>query len=268
MTDIGWRVEEAPMTNVQETPRLADVDPFVSSERASPGKIAGAVALDAAMPLALLTVGVVLIATLHPTLGWFLIVIAVGLLAVAVWLLGRTGRTLGASTVDARIVHRETGVAAGSSALRALASGKLAMFDLRRGRDPIAPAIAPFRFPDTAPAAPARSRRGTVPTLLLDSGERLSLDAALILGRAPAATADAPAEVYRWADMSRTLSKSHVRLEWDGRQVWVIDLGSTNGVFVRGDGSSTPLLPHQRTPVPTGVVLEIGDRTLTVRDAA
>jgi pSer/pThr/pTyr-binding forkhead associated (FHA) protein len=50
--------------------------------------------------------------------------------------------------------------------------------------------------------------------------------------------------------------------------VWVVDLGSTNGTFVRGDGASAPLLPHQRTPVPTGVVLEIGDRTLTVRDAA
>lgn len=258
------------MTNVQETPRLADVDPFVSAERARAGKIAGAVALDAAMPLALLAVGVILIATRQPPLGWFLIIIAVGLITVAVWLLGRTGRTLGASTVDARIVHRATGVAAGGAALWALASGKLAMFDLRRGRDPFAPAIAAFAFPDAAPAdgTSGRTRRGMMPTLLLDSGERLALDTALILGRAPSAPADAPAEVYRWADMSRTLSKSHVRLEWDGRQVWVIDLGSTNGVFVRGDGSSTPLLPHRRTPVPTGVVLEIGDRTLTVRDAA
>lgn len=257
------------MTNVQEIPRLADVDPFVSSERARAGTIAGALALDVVMPVALLVGGIVVVTAGLPALGWPLIVIAVGLLAVAVWLLGRTGRTLGASTVDARIVHRETGVAAGSAALWALASGKLAMFDLRRGRDPFAPAIAAFPFPDAAPtgSTPGR-RRGMVPTLLLDSGERLTLDTALILGRAPSAPADAPAEVYRWADMSRTLSKSHVRLEWDGRQVWVIDLGSTNGVFVRGDGAATPLLPHQRTPVPTGVVLEIGDRTLTVRDAA
>lgn len=257
------------MTNVQEIPRLADVDPFVSSERARAGTIAGALALDVVMPVALLVAGIVVVTAGLPALGWPLIVIAVGLLAVAAWLLGRTGRTLGASTVDARIVHRETGVAAGSAALWALASGKLAMFDLRRGRDPFAPAIAAFPFPDAAPtgSTPGR-RRGMVPTLVLDSGERLTLDTALILGRAPSAPADAPAEVYRWADMSRTLSKSHVRLEWDGRQVWVIDLGSTNGVFVRGDGAATPLLPHQRTPVPTGVVLEIGDRTLTVRDAA
>ncbi|MCI9859036.1 FHA domain-containing protein [Microbacterium proteolyticum] len=256
------------MTSMEEASRLADVDPFVFTERARAGKIVGASALDIVMPLALLASGIVVIVTGPSALGWLLVIAAIGLLAVAVWLLGRTGRTLGTATVDARIVHRTTGAAAGSAAVWALASGKLAMVDLRRGRDPFAPAIAPFRFPEVAPAAPGRARRGSMPTLLLDSGERLPLDTALILGRAPSAPADAPAEVYRWADMSRTLSKSHVRLEWDGRQVWVIDLGSTNGTFVRGDGASTPLLPHQRTPVPTGVVLEIGDRTLTVRDAA
>ena len=46
------------------------------------------------------------------------------------------------------------------------------------------------------------------------------------------------------------------------------DLGSTNGTFVRGAGSPTPLLAHQRTPIPTDVTLEIGDRVLTVREAA
>jgi hypothetical protein len=257
------------MTSTHDPLRLADVDPLVFTERARGGQIVGAVALDVVMPLALLAAGIVVIAAGPPAIGWLLVVAAVALLAVAVWLLGRSGRTLGAATVDARIVRRTTGAAAGGSALWALASGKLAMFDLRKGRDPFAPAIAAFQFPDATPAsAPGRARRGMVPTLMLDSGERLTLDTALILGRDPSAPVDAPAEVYRWADMSRTLSKSHVRLEWDGRQVWVTDLGSTNGTFVRGGGSSTPLLPHQRTPVPTDVVLEIGDRTLTVRDAA
>lgn len=256
------------MTSTHDPLRLADVDPLVFTERARAGQIVGAVALDVVMPLALLAAGIVVIVAGPPALGWLVVVAAVALLAVAVWLLGRTGRTLGAATVDARIVRRTTGAAAGGSALWALASGKLAMFDLRRGRDPFAPAIAAFSFPEAVPTTPSRARRGMVPTLLLDSGERLTLDTALVLGRDPSAPADAPAEVYRWADMSRTLSKSHVRLEWDGRQVWVTDLGSTNGTFVRGAGASTPLLPNQRTPVPTDVVLEIGDRTLTVRDAA
>ncbi|MCC4247650.1 FHA domain-containing protein [Microbacterium testaceum] len=257
------------MTSTHDPLRLADVDPLVFTERARAGQIVGAVALDIVMPVALLAAGIIVIVAGPPAAGWFLVVAALALLAVAVWLLGRSGRTLGAATVDARIVRRTTGAAAGSSALGALVTGKLGMFDLRKGRDPFAPAIAAFQFPDAAPTAgPSRARRGLVPTLLLDSGERLTLDTALVLGRDPSAPPDAPAEVYRWADMSRTLSKSHVRLEWDGRQMWVTDLGSTNGTFVRGAGASTPLLPHQRTPVPTDVVLEIGDRTLTVRDAA
>lgn len=255
------------MTSTHDPLRLADVDPLVFTERARGGQIVGAVALDVVMPLALLAAGIIVIVAGQPALGWVFVLGAIALLGVAVWLLGRTGRTVGVATVDARIVRRTTGAAAGTGALWALASGKLAMFDLRRGRDPFAPAIAAFQFPEAAPA-PGRARRGMVPTLLLDSGERLTLDTALVFGRDPSAPADAPAEVYRWADMSRTLSKSHVRLEWDGRQMWVTDLGSTNGTFVRGAGASTPLLPHQRTPVPTDVVLEIGDRTLTVRDAA
>lgn len=256
------------MTSTHDSLRLADVDPLVFTERARGGQIVGAVALDIVMPVALLAAGIIVIVAGPPAVGWLLVIAALALLIVAVWLLGRSGRTLGTATVDARIVRLTTGAAAGASALTALVSGKLGMFDLRRGRDPFASAIAAFQFPEAVAATPSRARRGMVPTLLLDSGERLTLDTALVLGRDPSAPADAPAEVYRWADMSRTLSKSHVRLEWDGRQVWVTDLGSTNGTFVRGAGASTPLLPHQRTPVPTDVVLEIGDRTLTVRDAA
>lgn len=257
------------MTSTQEAPRLADVDPLVFTARAGAGQIAGAVALDVVMPLALLAAGIVVIAGGLPAAGWALIALAVVLLTVGVWLLGRTGRTLGTATVNARVVRRSSGVAAGPAALVALFSGALVLCDLRRARDPFAPAVSAFRFPDsalgrtTSPAA-----RSTAPGILLDSGERLTLTTALILGRDPSAPADAPADVYRWADMSRTMSKSHVRLEWDGHQVWITDLGSTNGTFVRGAGASTPLLPHQRTPVPTDVVIEVGDRVLTIRDAA
>jgi pSer/pThr/pTyr-binding forkhead associated (FHA) protein len=76
---------------------------------------------------------------------------------------------------------------------------------------------------------------------------------------------DAPAEVYRWADLSRTLSKSHARLEWDGRRVWITDLASTNGTFVRTAGAPQPLIAYQRTPLAAESVLELGDRIVTVR---
>lgn len=252
-----------------EALRLADVDPLVFTQRAHARQLIGAVALDVMMPLAVLAAGIAVGIAGLPVVGTVLIAVALVLLAATVWLLGRTGRTLGAATVDVRFVRRSTGAAAGPDALLALVSGALGAYDLRRGRDPFAPAIAAFAFPDDGGEALAsvRPRRGMVPTLALDSGERLSLDTALVLGRDPVAPADAPAQVYRWADMSRTLSKSHVRLEWDGRQVWVTDLGSTNGTLVRGAGASTPLLAHQRTPVPGTVTLEIGDRVLTIREA-
>lgn len=252
-----------------EALRLADVDPLVFTQRANAGQLIGAVALDVVMPLAVLAAGIAVAVAGLPVVGAILIAVALVLLGVAVWLLGRTGRTLGAATVDIRIVHRSTGAAAGPRTFLALVSGALGAYDLRRGRDPFAPAIAAFAFPDAdqQSLASARPRRGMVPTLALDSGERLSLDSALVLGRDPVAPADAPAQVYRWADMSRTLSKSHVRLEWDGRQVWVTDLGSTNGTLVRGAGLPTPLLAHQRTPVPAAVTLEIGDRVVTIREA-
>ena len=57
------------MTNVQEIPRLADVDPFVSSERARAGTLAGALALDVVMPVALLVGGIVVVTAGLPVLG-------------------------------------------------------------------------------------------------------------------------------------------------------------------------------------------------------
>ena len=90
----------------------------------------------------------------------------------------------------------------------------------------------------------------------------------LVLGRNPSAPTDAPADAYRWTDLSRTLSKSHALLEWDGRLLWVTDLGSTNGTALRTSGARQPLLPHQRTPLPAEATLELGDRVVTVRAPA
>ena len=76
---------------------------------------------------------------------------------------------------------------------------------------------------------------------------------------------DAPAQLHRWVDLSRTLSKSHARLEWDGRLAWVTDLGSTNGTILQAAGVPHPLLPHQRTPLPAEATLELGDRVVVVK---
>lgn len=256
--------------STQDPMRLADVDPLVLTTRARGGQIVGALAFDALVPLACVVAAVVAFATGTFALGWVLVVAAVVILVVTVAQLARTGRTLGALALGTRTVRRATGAAAGTSVLPALFTGGLGTFDLKSGRDPFAPALAPFQFPERAPEAerPSRPSRGHAPVVQLDSGQRLALESALVLGRNPSAPADAPAEVYQWPDLSRTLSKSHTRLEWDGRRVWVTDLGSTNGTHLRSGGASQPLLPFQRTPVPAEVTLELGDRVITVRSTS
>jgi hypothetical protein len=257
------------MTTTEQT-RIAEVDPLVLTAAVRPGQRLAMIAVDVLLPLALVAIAVALPALGMPGLGWVAWICAAVLVVSALAGLARSGRTPGAVAAGTRIVDRTTGAAAGASAIPALFTGRLSVFDLRRGRDPFAPALAPLTFPDPVPSAvptPA-SLQGTAPTVELDSGQRLPLGAALVLGRRPTAPADAPAEVYQWTDLTRTLSKSHARLEWDGSIVWVTDLGSTNGTSLRTTSGSQPLLPFQRTPLPADVVLALGDRVITVRSTS
>lgn len=49
---------------------------------------------------------------------------------------------------------------------------------------------------------------------------------------------------------SERVSRHHLRVEWDGEQVYLSDLGSTNGTWLHGGGSSQQLLPQVATPWP------------------
>ncbi|MET0735629.1 MAG: FHA domain-containing protein [Microbacterium sp.] len=253
------------MTTTDQT-RSAHVDPLVLTRPARAGQRAGAFAVDALIPLALAAASAILYAVGAPGFGSFLALLTLGAILTPFVMLARDGRSLGSAAAGTRTVVRTTGVAAQASLIPALFSGRLVTVDLVRGRDPFAPALSPFEFPVPAPeqAAPTLPLRGQTPIVELDSGERLPLDAALILGRNPAAPADAPATVYQWPDLSRTLSKSHARLEWNGKSVWVTDLGSTNGTLLRADGRTQALVPFQRTPLPPDAILELGDRVVTV----
>lgn len=246
--------------------RPTEVDPLVAGAPARPGQRIGALAIDAVIPIAAGTPAIVAFAGGQPALGWMLMLIAVGAIGSTIRALARTGRTLGRAAVGTRTVRLSTGVAAAASLLPVLVRGDLGTFDIRRGRDPFAPALTPFAFPEVIDAPRTLGGlRGRAPMIELDSGQRLPVASALVLGRNPSAPADAPAEVYQWPDLSRSLSKSHARLEWDGRLVWVTDLGSTNGTFLRAGGVSQPFLPFQRTPIPPEATLELGDRIVTVR---
>jgi hypothetical protein len=252
------------MTTLDQT-TTAEVDPLILTTPARAGQRIAAFAVDALVPVAVAAIGTFLFFLGLPVLGWIALLAVIAFIAASVASLGRSGLSLGRITAGTRTVERSTGVAAGASVLAKLVAGRLGTFDIHRGRDPLSPALSPFVFPEQHDVGALPARASHAPVVELDSGQRFALDTALVLGRSPSAPFDAPAEVYQWADMSRTLSKSHARLEWDGRRAWATDLASTNGTFLRTAGATEPLIAYQRTPLPADAVLELGDRVVTVR---
>lgn len=115
-----------------------------------------------------------------------------------------------------------------------------------------APAAALTPPPAPTPTAHPSGERWA---LVLDDGSRLPLTAAsILLGRNPVASAGAQA--LRIPDATRTLSKTHARLERDGSGWTLTDVNSTNGVqtFAR-DGSVAALAPGVPTPVQGRILL-------------
>jgi hypothetical protein len=117
-------------------------------------------------------------------------------------------------------------------------------------------------------ASPTRlmPRRRPTPTLSFTNGQNLALDTSALVGRNPVLRDDeAVAQLFTVDDPSRTVSKTHFRIDWHDSRLMIIDLHSGNGIVVeRG-------LDHPRTLVPM-VSFElhdedhvlIGDQTFTV----
>ncbi|MET1019094.1 MAG: FHA domain-containing protein [Microterricola sp.] len=249
------------------------------------------VVIDLLVPVALLAS-----AFLAGTAAAGLLLVFLGLGAAAACLVsnGRSGRWLGGWITRTRTVDSLTATPLGSLALLARivtrAGRGLSCIDLLNGRDPIravfvplAPrAIAPTeraapserpqppRPPAAVPAAaaaPATPPDGPL-TLVLDSGQRVSLNGGLLIGRNPSnAVGSIQHELLALPDLSRTLSKTHALIEWAGGEIWVTDLGSTNGTALLGsadtDAPGEALPAGIRTPVPERWTLALGDRSLS-----
>jgi FHA domain-containing protein len=91
--------------------------------------------------------------------------------------------------------------------------------------------------------------------LVLDGGAIFQLDTDYVLGREPtldAAVAAGEARPLRIIDDSGTVSRVHAKIELDGWQVLVADLGSANGTFIRppdqADQWLTPRVPVALVP--------------------
>ncbi|GAA4626663.1 FHA domain-containing protein [Cellulomonas oligotrophica] len=117
--------------------------------------------------------------------------------------------------------------------------------------------------PAPRPAAPARGAR-----LRLDDGGSVTVTGTTLLGRNPAPAAGEPdADLLPLHDLSRSVSKTHARLRWDGRMLWVVDRGSTNGTVLEVRGSRTLLRAGHELVAPVGSRIVLGDRVLTVEGA-
>jgi pSer/pThr/pTyr-binding forkhead associated (FHA) protein len=113
-------------------------------------------------------------------------------------------------------------------------------------------------------AAPVAPRRAPV-TVTIDSGEEAVIQRLLIIGRAPSRRdGESHAEMLAVNDPSLSVSKTHLAIEVDGDGLWVVDRNSTNGTWIdEGRGALRPVPAGQRTRVPPGARVLIGERVLT-----
>jgi pSer/pThr/pTyr-binding forkhead associated (FHA) protein len=94
--------------------------------------------------------------------------------------------------------------------------------------------------------------------LELDTGDRLPVRGALVVGRSPDPSLGIP---VRLEDRDRTISKSHFRILVEADGTWVEDLSSTNGTALRlPDGRTAVLRPGRRYPLVGGSRIRFGDR--------
>jgi hypothetical protein len=114
--------------------------------------------------------------------------------------------------------------------------------------------------------APADAARSTSPAtgsppawrIQLDDGNVIALDLPVLIGRDPVAPLGERAVAL--PDETRSVSKTHVRVESDGAQVTVTDMHSTNGVAVVINGVPTACEPGRPTPAPAWSTVRFGDR--------
>ncbi|MGO1393065.1 RDD family protein [Agrococcus casei] len=125
---------------------------------------------------------------------------------------------------------------------------------------------APTPEAKQAAAAPASRAAGAV--IVLDDGTRHSVSAPVLLGRNPdsdGADSDG-AGLLRVADTTRSVSKTHLRLDPADGGLRIADMHSKNGLRLlrRGQWSRTPA--GQSEFVPIGDEVRFGDRSLTLEE--
>ncbi|MCY1159221.1 MAG: hypothetical protein MOP51_2246, partial [Citricoccus sp.] len=115
----------------------------------------------------------------------------------------------------------------------------------------------------------SRSTGPAAVRLRFDDGQGHELSGSALVGRNPAAAAGETVDLLiPFADMGRSVSKTHLHLTVDSTGVWVTDRNSTNGsgITPRG-GDRLRLEPGQPVLAPVGTTVHFGDRSFTVSAA-
>ena len=127
---------------------------------------------------------------------------------------------------------------------------------------PVAPQASPAT---SAPASVPAFAQAAPLAIIVDDGQRIEVNAPIVLGRAPEQT-PSDARAVAIADSTRSLSRTHLRVApADGDAMWVEDTFSANGTRLQApDGTTQPLPRGERVKVPLGTVLLLGERKLSV----
>ncbi|WP_030143511.1 RDD family protein [Mycetocola saprophilus] len=110
-----------------------------------------------------------------------------------------------------------------------------------------------------------RPREGEL-LLVFDTGQRVQLPIPVVavLGRKPDRTSDQD-QIVAIGDPEGTVSKTHLKVEYQRGSVWVTDLGSTNGThIIDDDGDDAQLPAGGRALVAQGARVRIGNRVFTL----
>ena len=117
----------------------------------------------------------------------------------------------------------------------------------------------------SAPASVTAFAQAAPLAIIVDDGQRIEVNAPIVLGRAPEQT-PSDARAVAIADSTRSLSRTHLRVApADGDAMWVEDTFSANGTRLQApDGTTQPLPRGERVKVSLGTVLLLGERKLSV----
>ncbi len=262
--------------------------------RASAARRRIGLALDVLPFAAAIVVGVLLaIRGAYADLA-LLALFTLGLLAATLALLLHRGRSLGRLLTGLRTVDNLTGLPVHPMRLigrigTARRTSRVLSVRLASGRDPLhrapaallgtdlaeGPAPEAALFGPSGPADAPRPAASETVTLVFDSGRSHLLRGTLLVGRRPENSHSAsfrdprrPAvdhPLLGLADLSRSLSKTHVLLEWSGTVLWVTDLQSANGTVLRSPrGERRPLTPGVPGAAGIGWTVQCGARSFTV----